>query len=160
MHFSILFTSFFAGVLALPIPQVGVSRKPGLITRTVTDPQQTGLGDVESGLAQGTNAVLSGGANNAVSSTGNSVAGLSSAAGNLINRSPEPQVAVSTQSTPGSHDLQANASMPGRPRRRPFRRCTRSQQRPLWWCQQCREPGRQLGFGSFELSRQPHQPLT
>ena len=65
---------------------------PGPITRTVTDPQQTGAGDVESGLAQGINTVLSGGANNAVSSTGNSVEGLSSSAGGLVTR----QVGVST----------------------------------------------------------------
>jgi hypothetical protein len=57
--------------------------------------EQTGLGDVESGAAQGTNTLLSGGANNAVSSTGNSVADLSNSAGNLINRSPEAQVGVS-----------------------------------------------------------------
>jgi hypothetical protein len=56
---------------------------------------QTGLGDVESGLAQGVNTVLSGGANNAVNSVGNSVADLSSSAGDLIARSPEPQVGVS-----------------------------------------------------------------
>ena len=97
MHFSILFTPFIAGVLALPVPQAGVSRGtpvtgPKLVTRTVTNAQQTGLGDVMSGLAQGTNNLLSGGANNAVSSTGNSVADVSNSAGNLVNR----QAGVST----------------------------------------------------------------
>lgn len=58
--------------------------------------EQTGAGDVLSGVAQGTNTLLSGGANNAVNSVGNSVADLSSSAGNLINRSPEAQVGVST----------------------------------------------------------------
>jgi hypothetical protein len=97
MHFSILFTPFIAGVLALPVPQAGVSRGtpvtgPKLVTRTVTNAQQTGLGDVMSGLAQGTNNLLSGGVNNAVSSTGNSVADVSNSAGNLVNR----QAGVST----------------------------------------------------------------
>jgi hypothetical protein len=55
-----------------------------------------GAGDLLSGTASGLNAVLSGGANNLVSSAGNSVADLASSGGNLINRSPRPQVGVST----------------------------------------------------------------
>lgn len=62
-----------------------------------------GTGDVLSGTAGGANALLSGGANNLVSSTGNSVADLSSSAGNLVNRSPEPQVGVSIAHLPEQH---------------------------------------------------------
>jgi hypothetical protein len=60
----------------------------------------TGTGDLASGTAGGLNAVLSGGANNLVSSAGNSVADLANSGGNLINRSPEPQVGVSTPNVP------------------------------------------------------------
>jgi hypothetical protein len=79
--------------------------------------RQTGLGDIESGAAQGTNTLLSGGVNNAVNSAGNSVADLSSSAGNLINRSPEAQAVVSELSKTGLLDHQANDPIPDRPRR-------------------------------------------
>jgi hypothetical protein len=81
--------------------------------------QQTGLGDVESGAAQGTNTLLSGGANNAVSSTGNSVADVSNSAGNLINRSPEAQVGVSALRSCQFQDSKTSDTITtDRPRRR------------------------------------------
>jgi hypothetical protein len=87
--------------------------------------RQTGAGDVLSGVAQGSNTLLSGGVNNAVNSAGNSVADLSNSAGNLINRSPEAQAGVSELSKTGLPDRQANDPISDRSRRRSLRRCTR-----------------------------------
>lgn len=97
MRFSILFASFFAGILALPVPQAGVSQyhKPDLEHEHPLIPKQTGLGDVLSGTAQGTNTLESGGANNLLNSGGKSVADVSDSAGDLITR----QVGVSKPSS-------------------------------------------------------------
>lgn len=59
------------------------------VIRSITNARQTGLGDVLSGTAQGTNTLLSGGANNAISSAGNSVADVSNSAGDLVTRQLE-----------------------------------------------------------------------
>jgi hypothetical protein len=59
--------------------------RPGCSIIKLTIQFQTGLGDVESGVAQGSNTLLSGGANNAVNSAGNSAADVSSSAGDLVN---------------------------------------------------------------------------
>ena len=101
MRFSVLFASFFAGILALPVPQAGVSQDDGrdIEYEQSLIPKQTGLGDVLSGTAQGTGTLESGGVNNAVNSAGNSMADVSSSAGNLINRSPIAQVGVSAWQT-------------------------------------------------------------
>ena len=70
-----------------PEPQVAVSalQPTGRQSAKLITQSQTGAGDVLSGTAQGTNAVLSGGANNAVNSAGNSAADVSSSAGDLVN---------------------------------------------------------------------------
>jgi len=56
---------------------------------------QAGTGDVLSGAAGGTNALMTGGANNALNNGGNSVSDLSNSSADLVGRAPEPGAGVS-----------------------------------------------------------------
>ena len=63
---------------------------------------QAGTGDVLSGVAGGTNTLMTGGANNALNSGGNSVSDLSNSSGDLVSRAPEPGVGVSQPQLPNT----------------------------------------------------------
>jgi len=66
----------------------------------LTIDQQAGTGDLFSNTASGTNSLMTGGANNALNSAGNSASDLSSSSGDLVSRSPEPAVGVSQLDLP------------------------------------------------------------
>ena len=70
-----------------PEPQVGVSTllMTGCPNVKLINRSQAGAGDVLAGTAQGSNTLLSGGANNAVNSAGNSAADVSNSAGDLVD---------------------------------------------------------------------------
>lgn len=85
-----------AGDLVTRSPQVGVGHLHTAFRLPELTSFKAGTGDVLSGTAGGLNALLSGGANNLLNNAGNSVADVSGSAGDLITRSPEPQVGVSS----------------------------------------------------------------